>query len=263
MRSSIAPILYWSYWANVIYILGMFGYLTIDTVTYIFPTFDSTLSSSVYIFLAILFVIDATLYTIDWYMYAVKLRANDNAPIEYRAEFVACIFQHLGSYCYLIGALLLFSKTRLLRAILLSNFIGILAFLTESLLTFLGWRIALRKRPPANAKRGCVPQDVYMWAHLFNIIAAILYLCATTLAYRLYVNYKIVNATSVLILQMIGDLTYLFDAYLYYDCWQQDKQEYDANTERQRLIELNLVKQLTTEHLDNGAKMDEKKIDLR
>ena len=158
MRSSIAPILYWSYWANVIYILGMFGYLTIDAVNYMFPSFNSRFSSFIYTFLAVLFVIDAILYTIDWYMYAVKLRENTNAPIEYRAEFIACIFQHLGSYFYLIGALLLFNKNHLLRAILLLNSIGILAFLIESLLTFLGWRITLRKRPPANAKRGCVPQ---------------------------------------------------------------------------------------------------------
>ena len=43
--------------------------------------------------------------------------------------------------------------------------------------------------------------------------------------------------------------------------WVKDKQEYDASTERQRLIELNLVKQLTTEHLDNEMKVDEKKLD--
>lgn len=158
MRSSIAPILYWSYWANVIYILGMFGYLTIDAVNYMFPSFDSRFSSFIYVFLAILFVIDAILYTIDWYMYAVKLRDKPNASIEYRTEFVACIFQHLGSYFYLTGALLSFNRNRWLRAILLLNSIGILAFLTEALLTFLGWRITLRKRPPANAKRGCVPQ---------------------------------------------------------------------------------------------------------
>lgn len=100
-----------------------------------------------------------------------------------------------------------------------------------------------------------------MWAHVFNIIAGVFYLCSTTLAYRLYVNHKVVNVTGVLILQMTGDLLYLFDAYLYYDCWQRDKQEYDANTERQKLIELNLVKQLTTEHLDDGRKPDEKRLD--
>jgi hypothetical protein len=98
-----------------------------------------------------------------------------------------------------------------------------------------------------------------MWAHLLNIIAGVIYLIATTLAYRLYVNYNVISPNGVVILQMIGDLVYLFDAYLYYDCWQRDKQEYDANTERKKLIELNLVKQLTTDNLSNEMKIDENK----
>lgn len=92
-----------------------------------------------------------------------------------------------------------------------------------------------------------------MWAHMMNIIAGVVYLCSTTLAYRFYLSYKIVNPNGVLILQMIGDLLYLFDAYLYYDCWKRDKQEYDANTERQKLIELNLVKELTTENVNKKS----------
>ena len=108
MRSSVVPTLYWSYWANVVYIIGMIGYLTIDTISYIFISLNNTISFIIYIFLAILFVIDAVLYTIDWYMYAVKLRENKDEPIQYRSEFVACIFQNLGSYFYLIGALLTF-----------------------------------------------------------------------------------------------------------------------------------------------------------
>ncbi len=160
MRSSAVPVLYWSYWANVIYILGMFGYLTIDAVTYVFTSFDSTFSSYVYAFLAIVFVIDAILYTIDWYVYAVKLRNNENDPIEYRAELVACIFQNLGSIFYLIGALLSFDKAHLMKVVLLLNFIGIIAFLIEAGFTFLGWRISFRRKPSANPKRGCVPQVI-------------------------------------------------------------------------------------------------------
>jgi hypothetical protein len=181
MRSSVAPILYWSYWGNVIYILGMFGYLTIDAVTYVFTSFDSTFSSFVYAFLAMLFVIDAILYTIDWYMYAVKLRSNENEPIEHRAELVACIFQNLGSYLYLIGALLAFDKTRLMKAVLLLNFIGIIAFLIEAGFTFLGWRISFRKKPSANAKRGCVPQVIEktkIYYYFFNVFR--MFICGLT-----------------------------------------------------------------------------------
>jgi hypothetical protein len=93
-----------------------------------------------------------------------------------------------------------------------------------------------------------------------NIIASVIYLCATTLAYRLYMNSKVINSNGVLIIQMMGDFIYLFDAYLYYDCWQRDKREYDANTERQKLMELNLVKQLTTDNVNNAMKNDENEI---
>ena len=89
-----------------------------------------------------------------------------------------------------------------------------------------------------------------MWAHLMNIIAGLIYLCATSFAYRFYTNLNVVNTNSVLIIQMFGDLVYLCDAYLYYECWKRDKQEYDINTERQKLIQLSLVKQLTTEEAD-------------
>jgi hypothetical protein len=160
MRSPILPALSWSYWANVIYILGMFGYLTIDTITYLSDTFNNTFSSFIYVFLAIMFVIDAILYTIDWYMCAVKLRENEDEPIEHRIDLVACIFQNLGSYFYLIGALLSFNRVRFIEKILLLYFIGIIAFLMEAGLTFIGWRISFRKNPTANPKRGCVPQVI-------------------------------------------------------------------------------------------------------
>ena len=160
MSSSVVPVLYWNYWANVVYILGMFGYLTIDTVNYIFTSVNNTFSNYVYVFLAILFVIDAILYTIDWYMYAVKLRENKNEPIQHRCELVACIFQNLGSCFYLIGALLAFNKIRFMDKVLLFYFIGICAFLTEAILAFIGWRILFRKKPSTNPKRGCVPQVI-------------------------------------------------------------------------------------------------------
>jgi hypothetical protein len=88
-----------------------------------------------------------------------------------------------------------------------------------------------------------------MWAHIMNTVAGLIYLCATTLAYRLYTNLKVVYPNGVVILYILGDLFYLFDAYLYYECWQRDTQDYETNTERQKLIKLNLVKQLTTENL--------------
>ena len=79
-------------------------------------------------------------------------------PIQYRCEFVACIFQNLGSYLYLIGALLSFDKTRLIKKILLFNFIGIVFFLIDSIFTLIGWIITFRRKPSNNPKNGCTIQ---------------------------------------------------------------------------------------------------------
>jgi len=154
MRSSIVPTLLWGYWANIVYIIGMIGYLTIDTISYTYLSFNTTLSFVIYIVLAILFVIDAVLYTIDWYIYAVKLRKTKDESIKYRSEFVACIFQNLGSYFYFIGALLSFNKIQWMTRILFFNFIGIICFLIESIFTIIGWIIIFRRNP----KNSCTIQ---------------------------------------------------------------------------------------------------------
>lgn len=43
---------------------------------------------------------------------------------------------------------------------------------------------------------------------------------------------------------MLGDIVYLFDAYLYYDCWKEDEKQYKQNNEREQLIELRLSRSL-------------------
>ena len=40
------------------------------------------------------------------------------------------------------------------------NLIGTIAFLLEAGLTFLGWRIFVRKKPSVDPKRGCAPQVI-------------------------------------------------------------------------------------------------------
>lgn len=157
-RSVIAPILYWGYWANVLYILGMFGYLLMDTLMYLSAPMEDRFVRLIYTFLAVLLVIDAILYSIDWYMYAVKSRENVDQPIHFRAELIASVFHHLGSYAYLIGALIAFHRTGWISAWFLFNFLGSLAFLFESAFTFLGWIITLKKTKPTNPKFGCSSQ---------------------------------------------------------------------------------------------------------
>ena len=155
MRSSILPALVWAYWANIIYLIGMLGYCTLDTMNYVLLTFDRTVSNAVYLFLASLFVVDAVLYSIDWFVYAVKLRAHPDEPIKYRCEFVACIFQNLGSCLYLIAAILAFDSGRWAERILAINFLGVVAFLIESLLTFAGWFVLLRSAPSIHPANTC------------------------------------------------------------------------------------------------------------
>ena len=155
MRSSIQPALVWAYWANIIYLIGMLGYCTVDTTNYVLLTFDRTVSNVVYLFLASLFVVDAILYSIDWFVYAVKLRAQPDEPIKYRCEFVACIFQHLGSCLYFIAAILAFDSGRWAERILVINFLGVVAFLVESLLTFAGWLVILRTAPTIHPSSRC------------------------------------------------------------------------------------------------------------
>ncbi|CAF1034422.1 unnamed protein product [Rotaria sordida] len=240
---------FWGYWANIIYIIGMIGYLIIDTISYMYISLNAMFSYVIYLILAIIFVIDAILYTIDWYIYAVKLRKNKDQPIQYRSEFLACIFQHIGSIFYLIGALLPFNNIQLMKK-LLFNLFGIISFLIESIFTLLGWIILFRRK---FSKTNCTLQNSYIWAHTLNIIANLIYLCATILAYYFYRNDKITNSTIVLLLQIFGDIVYLIDAYLYHECWQQDKKEFDAATEQQNLNKFYLEK------FDHQSKTNENK----
>ena len=156
MCSSTSPILFWGYWANLVYIIGMIGYLTIDIISYTSTKFDNALSFRIYLLLAILFVLDASLYTVDWYVYSMKFPAlEDQKCIEYRFELFACIFQNLGSYFYLFGTAFSCDKTRWINHIFLFNFLGILCFLIESILVLLGWFIIFRKKLSHPSKDRC------------------------------------------------------------------------------------------------------------
>jgi hypothetical protein len=57
----------------------------------------------------------------------------------------------------------------------------------------------------------------------------------------------------VLLLQIFGDFVYLFDAYLYHECWQRDKSELNANTEQLSL------KKFYFEKVDYDSKSNENK----
>lgn len=159
-RSEMLPALYWGYWANIFYILGMCGYLMMDTLMYLTVAMETRLISFVYTFLAVILLVDAILYSIDWHTYAVKSREKLDQPIHFRSEFVACVFHYVGSFGYLIGALTAFNRTDLFNAFLLLNFLGSLAFLFEAAFTFLGWVITLKRIPAKHPKHGCSTQVI-------------------------------------------------------------------------------------------------------
>lgn len=43
------------------------------------------------------------------------------------------------------------------------------------------------------------------------------------------------NSTSVLLIQIVGDWIYLFDAYLYHDCWLRDAEDVKSQAVRASL----------------------------
>ena len=131
----------------------MIGYLIIDIISYVYLSLDNIISFMIYIVLAFVFIIDAGLYTIDWYMYAIKLRKSRNEPIQYRLECIACIFLNIGSYFYFIGALLSFNKTQYFEKTLLFTLIGQISFLIESFLTLFGWMLINRRKTSFSPRR--------------------------------------------------------------------------------------------------------------
>jgi hypothetical protein len=181
MSLSSIPVFYWSYWASLIYIFGMLGYLMMDTLIYLSVPIETTVSCVLYALLAGFFAIDAIFYTIDWYIYAVRSRQHDDEPIHYRAELVACIFHQCGSYCYLIGAILAFDKMTWMKVVLLCNFIGILAFVFESCLTFLGWIVTLKRTRSIDRRYQCTAQVRFMWSvenvEIFLLIPSRIFIC--------------------------------------------------------------------------------------
>ena len=71
-----------------------------------------------------------------------------------------------------------------------------------------------------------------------GILANLIYLCATSSAFHLTVNQNDSIGRGIILLQIIGDLIYLVDAYLYHLCWKIEKREYDDHTERENLVKI-------------------------
>ena len=88
--------LWWYSVANILYALGSLGYLTINIVNLIDrQTIESLVTYIILVILAIVFIIDALLYTADW----IEQRTTKTWR-----ELIACLLNIIGSILYLIGA---------------------------------------------------------------------------------------------------------------------------------------------------------------
>ncbi|CAF0950385.1 unnamed protein product [Didymodactylos carnosus] len=229
----ISP-LFWNYWASVVYILGSISYMFMDSFCLIFSV-DNYASFVIYIILANLFVIDAILYAIDWYTYAILLRKHKNDLINYRSELIACIFQHFGSYCYLLGAILALDKTKYMAKILILNIIGIFSLVLEAIFTIIGWQISLRTSTYLSHKH--FVHDIYFWGHTLNLTASLMYLLATILAGIFFRMKSIKYSLIVQLLQIIGDIIYVVDSFVYMGCYMEDKRSIEENREKESIKE--------------------------
>ncbi|CAF2308087.1 unnamed protein product [Rotaria sp. Silwood2] len=213
--------LLWYSAGNIIYALGSLGYLAINTVNLINRnTVDSPATYIVLIILAIVFVIDALLYTIDWF---------EQRTTKTRLELIACILNVIGSILYLIGATVFQNnKTSTNESTNLSdipafvfNILGMLAYLAESILDFFIPRVSKQTSK-------C---SVEFFAHLLNLVGNITYLIAhiiqPIISFIASFTTAYLNKTTDIIyiiirpIQMGGDIIYIIDAILYIIVWMK------------------------------------------
>ncbi|CAF0814372.1 unnamed protein product [Adineta ricciae] len=211
--------LWWCSAANILYAIGSLGYLAVNIVNLIDrTTVESSATYIVLVLLAILFVIDALLYTADWF----EQRATKKCR-----ELFACTLNIVGSVLYLVGATVFKNKTGSTNNFtnatdipaFVFNIVGMLAFLGESILSFFAPRVT--KKPSK-----C---SVEFFAHLLNFLGNLTYLCAHVVQPIIsflashttqYLN-KLTDIIFIIIrpIQIGGDIIYVIDAILYIIVW--------------------------------------------
>ena len=211
--------LWWYSAANILYALGSLGYLAINIVNLIDrQTIESLVTYIILVILAIVFVIDALLYTADW----IEQRTTKTWR-----DFIACILNITGSILYLIGATVFRNeKTSNSNSTAISNIpayvfniLGMLAFLAESILTFFTPRVS--KKPSK-----C---SVEFFAHVLNLVGNVTYLAShiiqPIISFIASFTTDALNRITDLIfliirpIQIGGDVIYTIDAILYFIVW--------------------------------------------
>ena len=184
--------LLWSFWAQVLFVIGMLGYSIMDGLDYMRPnTFIPWVSSTIYVFLAALFVIDASLQF-------CSLSHLSSKTHRYYTMVGSSLFDKIGSHAYLLGALAAATSFVTPKTIWTLNTIGVVGFVFGAVINMF---------VPGSSK-------VYSWANIFNLVGSLLYLLAILIA----------TAPWTQIVVLVGDFVYLFDAILYTICWFSDRQ---------------------------------------
>ena len=208
--------LWWYAAGNIVYGVGSFGYTLVNVVNLIDrTTIDSSITFAFLVSLAALFVIDALLYTADWF---------EQRSRKTRRELIACLLNVTGSVLYLLGATVFKGKTTSVVDLsdlptFVFNIAGMLAYLVESILCFFTPRVSKQTSK-------C---SIEFFAHLLNLIGNLSYVVAhivqPTLAFLASFTTQLFNRlTDLLYLvirptQIFGDVIYMIDAILYILVW--------------------------------------------
>jgi hypothetical protein len=179
------------FWANILFIFGMIGYLFMDIRDYIHSdTFNFLLTNIIYIILASAFVINSTLqFFVIYYM-------NKNTQ-RYYTMIISCIFDTIGSHAYLLGAIFTATNFTKINTIWTLNTIGVCGFVIGASINLM------------------IPETSFMLicADYLNLLGSLFYLSAIIIT-RMPITQLIV---------IVGDVIYLIDAFLYMICWFQDR----------------------------------------
>jgi hypothetical protein len=183
--------LFWSFWANMLFIFGMIGYLLMDILDYRHSNiFDIFVTNIIYILLASLFVINSALqFFVVYYM-------NKNTR-RYYIMILSCTLDKIASHAYLLGAVLTAIAATRTNTISTFNTLGVYGFVIGASINMM--------IPGTNA--------LSIWADFFNLLGSLFYLLATII-------------TRIPLIQLIvicGDIIYLIDSVLYLICWFQDR----------------------------------------
>lgn len=169
----------------------MIGYLFMDTIDYLqTPIIRALLTNQIYIFLAAIFVVNASLQFLVFY--------HTNKTVHhYYTMMLSASIDLFGSYAYFYAAILATYASRKTNLIWLMNGSGVSAFVVAALINLM------------------IPglSPLLLWADYLNLFGASFYLFA----------FLITHLPTTQIVIILGDLVYLVDAILYTICWFQER----------------------------------------